>query len=211
MDQTPFYRGLEEAQRRASDAESEPARAVQEAVDAYVATRQAGVPGESAAWACQQGCAHCCRHPVGITAVEAVELCTAILELPELRRQHVVDRIEAAAESTQGLGWSELSGIACPLLEDERCLIYDRRPVPCRAFGSVDADACREPRRHPVPKFDRAAFAYGLGAAQALAGTTGHRELRAALAAMLRASRHGLGDDEAMQRFGSARPSGDDA
>lgn len=82
--------------------------------------------------ACQQGCAFCCILSGGeggvITAFEAAQLHQAAAPLqgqPDGRDWH--------AE-------------ACPALDPETrsCRAYDARPMICRSFVSIDAEACRK-------------------------------------------------------------------
>jgi len=82
--------------------------------------------------ACQQGCAFCCILSGGeggvITGFEA-------------------DRLHAAAAQVQGQpDGREWHPQACPALDPETrgCRAYDARPMICRSFLSVDADACRK-------------------------------------------------------------------
>jgi len=82
--------------------------------------------------ACQQGCAFCCILSGGeggvITGFEATQLHEAAAPL---------------AGQAEARDWHPL---ACPALDPEtrNCRAYDARPMICRSFLSVDADACRE-------------------------------------------------------------------
>lgn len=188
--QSSFYGALAKAQA-ALRAGPDAVRAAQDACDEAVA----GSP-DRARWQCGNGCAHCCRHPVGVTFAEAVDLLAAIDALPEPEAKAVRARIGEGAVRTHATPWHGLGGIACPLLDGSSCGLYHARPLPCRALGSLDADACRrdaEGERVPVP-FDAHAHVAGIAVGQALDAATGgkgHRELRSALAAMLRADAAG--------------------
>jgi hypothetical protein len=151
--------------------------------------------------ACRAGCSHCCRFPVGITYGEALLLVAAVAD----------DAVSGAAilaeaTATEALPWSALVGRPCPLLAADRCRHHASRPLPCRALGSTDAEACAAALlgTAAVPR-DEAAFWRGLGAAAALAAEPpgGSRELRSALAALL------TRPADPAAAFRAARPVGD--
>jgi Fe-S-cluster containining protein len=79
---------------------------------------------------CQAGCSGCCHHHLSIFAVEAEAVREAILLLPENvraiieRQAHEVIEREAKGEP-----------VACPLLVENRCSIYEARPLICRTQG----------------------------------------------------------------------------
>ena len=180
-----FYRGLEPA--------SEALQTLKRAEDTSAATRAKAVHDgiqplldttpESAQLACKRGCSHCCHYPVGITFAEAMRLARFASKRPELRR-----RIHDADTATSKLSWEELVGMPCPLLVDDACAAHDDRPMPCRALGSLDAQACEQAlTTNDAPPRDETAWWRGLGAAHALASLnpSGSRELRSALNAAL--------------------------
>jgi len=75
--------------------------------------------------ACREGCAHCCKMEVSISAAEA-RVISAATGRP-LKR--VLDRV------TQGHG--KYVGVACPFLAtDHTCSIYTVRPMVCRKHAS---------------------------------------------------------------------------
>lgn len=123
----------------------------------------ARVEAEGARVTCRAGCAACCRQLVPISVVEARALAGAVAALPAARRAAVRDRFQAAVRALEGLGlldpaappgrtslrsaladprrgWSEVSAryfaahLPCPLLEDERCSLYEDRPLVCREY-----------------------------------------------------------------------------
>ena len=113
---------------------------------ASAARRRAAAAGHPAT--CREGCAACCRHPVPVSAPEAGRLGQEIQALPAQERAIVERRFRAAAgvilesdilEKTRGDGgldriseWYWALKLDCPLLENDRCRLYDRRPLACR-------------------------------------------------------------------------------
>jgi uncharacterized protein len=96
---------------------------------------------------CKDGCSYCCRKP-GV-----------LVTVPELLR--VLDRVRStfddemtAALRERARGYvRQLAGrsfndptdesFPCPLLVDERCSVYESRPLTCRGYNSTSVDACR--------------------------------------------------------------------
>ena len=184
--QAEFYGGLE----RASDAISAcsadriaQAAAVHDAIQPLLDNTD-----DATELACRRGCSHCCHFPVGVTFAEALRLADTINKQPELR-----DRVLAANAATATHSWEQLVAVPCPLLVDDACTAHEARPMPCRALGSRDAEACEAAlTTDEAPPRDEVAWWRGLGAASALAKphpanpqTGGTRELRAAVSAIL--------------------------
>ncbi|HET6582302.1 MAG TPA: YkgJ family cysteine cluster protein [Nannocystaceae bacterium] len=75
---------------------------------------------------CRSGCADCCRVRFGVFGVEAEPIALALAELgrrdPQMRA-----RVRAQADDPR-------HG-ACALLVDDRCTVYDARPLICRSHG----------------------------------------------------------------------------
>ena len=202
MSQADFYRGVEAAQRAMSAASADASArcsAVAMALDAIVAATETAPQR-----ACRDGCAHCCHHPVGVTLPEAMTLRIAVRALPDAQRAALELGVDSAAIATRELPWAQLAQLPCPLLDPQRrCSVYAARPLPCRAWTSTDADRCATPGPLGIP-LDRAAFLAGLGAASALRSDGPEpRELRSAMAALLKASEADL-----EQAFRAARPAG---
>jgi len=79
---------------------------------------------------CRAGCSGCCHHHLSIFEVEAAAVREAVRALPaetreRLRQQACEVREREAREEP----------VACPLLVDERCAVYEARPVICRTQG----------------------------------------------------------------------------
>ncbi len=206
--QSSFYRGLEAAQQALAElrAGQEAAVSAHACADrlAQAAIHDAATDGSPVQ--CGAGCAHCCRHPVGVTEPEARRLLADLAALPPRDRLRLEGRIRAEAERTKARAWRQLQGLACPLLDDEACALYAARPLPCRGLLSRDRSACADAAagRPALVPFVEESYLSCLGIGQALdqaTGGGGHRELRSALAALL--------GDAADGAFATARPVGD--
>ncbi|HWB79368.1 MAG TPA: YkgJ family cysteine cluster protein [Nannocystaceae bacterium] len=75
------------------------------------------------AFACREGCARCCGVRFGVFAVEADRIRGALARLDATLRERV--RVQA----------DDPSHTACALLVDDRCSVYDERPLICRSHG----------------------------------------------------------------------------
>lgn len=99
---------------------------------------------------CKSGCAHCCYHPVYLSAVEGVLLYRKIVSKglwsPKFKSQ-ILDH----AHKTMDLPYEVwlLSMLPCPMLKTDTrtCMAYRDRPFACRITVSVgDPDACHPHR-----------------------------------------------------------------
>jgi Fe-S-cluster containining protein len=129
-----------------------------------VATEAAVAVEEAAgrAIACREGCSACCRQLVPISVVEARALARAVDALPPARRLALRARFSASVRAMEQVGllapgpagrmmlssdiedprrgWADVTAryfaakIACPLLERDRCALYDQRPIVCREY-----------------------------------------------------------------------------
>jgi len=95
--------------------------------------------------ACQRGCAWCCHLAVSVFPHEVflaaawMRDCLDPVQFEEVRR-----RVRTLNSETRGMPMSKRTvlGAACPLLEDNACLIYDVRPANCIGWHSYDAALC---------------------------------------------------------------------
>lgn len=79
---------------------------------------------------CRAGCAGCCNHHLSVFAVEAEEARAGIEALPVPIRAFVEEQARKVIKrEAQG------EPVACPLLVDDRCSIYETRPLICRTQG----------------------------------------------------------------------------
>lgn len=103
--------------------------------------------------ACGLDHAQCCSTPVSLTLAEAVYISHRInLKLTGEERLNVIGRAVEAAQAERkaardlaagGDGEYCLSeaGTVCPLLGGDKCMIFEHRPLQCRAFGMDQNDA----------------------------------------------------------------------
>ena len=96
--------------------------------------------------ACERGCSFCCHLRVEIRPHEAFVLAHHIEATfnPDARAK-AIKRIEDNLQRIAPLTAEQhiRAGIACALLEDGVCSVYDGRPAACRKYYSVSVDTCR--------------------------------------------------------------------
>ena len=79
---------------------------------------------------CQAGCSGCCQHHLSLFKVEADTILDVILRMPVTRRVVLESQAREVRErETNGLT------VTCPLLLNDRCSIYESRPIICRTQG----------------------------------------------------------------------------
>ena len=122
---------------------------------------------------CREGCGACCRQAVPITPVEARMLSEWIDAQPEERKAILQARFRQSAERLEESGVAQsireasspfdkeklhalglryfTLGIPCPFLEEERCTIYEFRPLRCREYMVVSpAEHCAHPETEEI-------------------------------------------------------------
>jgi hypothetical protein len=145
--------------------------------------------------ACAAGCPACCVSKVAVVAPEVVRIAEHLRRsLDAEALAALLARVRAADEITRGLSRDERAraGVPCPLLVDGSCSVHEVRPLLCRGWSSLDADACErhfaDPDAVPVAPAYRVGYELasavlaGLGRAALDAGRDGRLlELVAAL------------------------------
>lgn len=112
----------------------------------------ARLPPARPSWDCRAGCAMCCHLRVAATAAEVFGLVDYLARtLPAERVDALRERISATAAQVHALqpGARLTTNLACPVLVDGRCSGYAGRPLNCRAYHSLDVEACRASFEHP--------------------------------------------------------------
>ena len=149
--------------------------------------------------ACAKGCSACCVSKVVVVAPEVLRLAAHLRATLEPQAfAALVERVSAADARTRGLSREgrALAGVPCPLLVDDACSVHEVRPLLCRGWTSLDAEACArhfaDPEGVPVPAPHAPAYELasavlaGLGRAALDAGLDGGLlELVAALSIAL--------------------------
>lgn len=80
---------------------------------------------------CGPGCTECCHHVFAITEIEANEIARGVAALPVESRAVLRSRAAQYVERRLVRG----DRLACPVLEDGKCSLYEHRPLLCRKFG----------------------------------------------------------------------------
>jgi Fe-S-cluster containining protein len=91
---------------------------------------------------CKSGCAWCCYQSVEATIPEAILVAIQLTDPADPRRAKILEnaaRFRDASERDR-----RLAGAPCPLLgADNRCSVYDNRPLMCRAMMAGKSEQCR--------------------------------------------------------------------
>ena len=89
---------------------------------------------------CKSGCAYCCHVRVEATIPEAIMVFAHLIDPADPRRQRVLDnadRLQSMDEAGR-----MFARVPCPMLIDDKCSIYEDRPLMCRAMMAADAAKC---------------------------------------------------------------------
>ncbi len=98
--------------------------------------------------ACQPGCSFCCTSLVEATPAEVFLLAQVISRyFPPDKLERLKERTLRSSALKVGKTKEELAATRqaepCPLLEEDKCLVYPWRPMMCRAMHSLDQKHCR--------------------------------------------------------------------
>jgi len=95
--------------------------------------------------ACKPGCGMCCYQPaISVTPIEVFFIANYIRE--NFSEEQVADLQKALENPEHRLEYGGLQ--KCPLLQDQKCSIYDARPFACRSANSYDLGACENAARN---------------------------------------------------------------
>jgi uncharacterized protein len=124
---------------------TEAARDAAALADAAAAGFRHDIPNQPAI-ACAGGCAACChlyvQVPPGTAAVMAEHIAAHFT--PD-DRETLREKLEVAAAAAREAPDPAKLRLRCPLLgQDDRCSVYEVRPLSCRAFTSRSVTRCHE-------------------------------------------------------------------
>lgn len=108
---------------------------------------------EKVAVACRHGCVYCCSQRVEMRPHEAFVLAGFIqARFDSPQRARMQSRLDAnlAKISTLSREQHVRAGIACALLVDGSCSVYEARPAACRKYYSQSVDTCRAAYEDPA-------------------------------------------------------------
>lgn len=91
---------------------------------------------------CQPGCTYCCHFRIEAVAPEVFLIARRVKAWPQDRLDALLGRLRAHAERAEGQPRATFV-MACPMLENDRCSVYDDRPSICRKYLSLDVEECR--------------------------------------------------------------------
>ena len=105
------------------------------------------------ALACERGCNYCCHQRVEIRPYEAFVLAEHIRgRMTAAQQADVLIRLAANRARIAPLNALQhtQAGIACALLVDGACSVYEARPAACRKYYSLSVETCRDAFEHPA-------------------------------------------------------------
>ncbi len=112
--------------------------------------------------ACRAGCMHCCvSREIHASPMEVLRIFDDLADCSEDSKARIRERAAAQTRDKDAdhAAGRPLALHPCPLLEDDRCSVYDVRPLVCRGFNSFDADMCA---RHKAGDADAEIKGYAL-------------------------------------------------
>jgi Fe-S-cluster containining protein len=116
------------------------------------ALQQQVISREAVPVACVTGCAYCCSQRVEVRAYEAFVLAQFILTRKDpAQRDLLLGRLSENLCHIAPLTRAQhvRAGIACALLHEGACSVYEARPAACRKYYSVSVDTCRAAAADP--------------------------------------------------------------
>ena len=103
--------------------------------------------------ACRRGCSFCCHQHVPIDTAEARILAKAVQMMPTMHQDGIVAQCRVVARQfphyRAGYAQRYARKLACPLLRDGSCTVYEVRPMRCRTYWSLDRSACEAQYQAP--------------------------------------------------------------
>ncbi len=170
--------------------------------------------------ACAAGCSRCCHGlKIEASAPEAVAIAEFLRGLPPEELAETRAQLDDEADYARSLDvdtrWREQ--VPCAFLDDTtgQCVIYDVRPLTCRAHTSLSLDQCeaaaRDPeRRTPIDKHAAPAAIFGL-AKSAITVACAEAKLDARSFELTNAVAIALNEPNAAERWARGEPVFDSA
>jgi Fe-S-cluster containining protein len=98
--------------------------------------------------ACVPGCTYCCHNQVEVTPAEVLLIARVMGQyFPPQKQASLKEKILRISAFKVGKSKRELASARqsqpCPLLAEDRCVVYPWRPLMCRAMHSLDQEHCR--------------------------------------------------------------------
>jgi Fe-S-cluster containining protein len=98
--------------------------------------------------ACVPGCTYCCHNQVEVTPTEVFLIAGMMSQFFAPQKQELFkEKILRSAALKVGKNKKELAAARrsqpCPLLAEDKCVVYPWRPFMCRAMHSLDREHCR--------------------------------------------------------------------
>lgn len=98
---------------------------------------------------CQAGCSFCCHNQVEVTPPEVILLALVIRQyFPPSKLKTLTEKTLSTAAFKAGKTREELAASRqerpCPLLDEDKCVIYTWRPLMCRGMHSLDREHCKQ-------------------------------------------------------------------
>ncbi|MFO7939847.1 MAG: YkgJ family cysteine cluster protein [Bacteroidales bacterium] len=101
---------------------------------------------------CKAGCSYCCNQSVYGMEHEFDTLATFLTTHWTLEeREALIERAKARYAQTQNLSKEELAlhKSPCPFLKNNKCSVYEVRPMACRIYLSTSVSSCRHEYETP--------------------------------------------------------------
>ena len=96
---------------------------------------------------CRGGCSYCCCKPNVLVSIPELVRVLDYIEhtLTAAALSALRDRARTYSAQMEGRPLDEPvnDSVPCPLLVDDRCSVYEVRPLVCRGYNSTDVAACR--------------------------------------------------------------------
>jgi len=101
---------------------------------------------------CKKGCSYCCHFRVDVSANEVFAISDYMKS--KLSDEEFERHLEKAKENKKKMAMLSqtkriVTNVACPLLVNNVCSVYEMRPAMCRKIHSTNVDACKHSYENP--------------------------------------------------------------